>query len=163
MLISGLTLLHWCCKMSVVLAKIIERVAGVDLARKAHYDRNPLVICEFYAVSLGAHGTTTRYTYTVPASRKAVHCAIMANIQDQIGTAGKKCVAGFDLSTDGGSTWKRYARLDYYETGVPCSRPLSVTLTFYLLAGHKVRVVTYNNDTVNHHFYLSTTLLEFDE
>lgn len=48
------------------------RVASLGVARPAYYDRNAASINGNYGATVGPHTGTTRFTYTVPASKKCL-------------------------------------------------------------------------------------------
>ncbi len=56
------------------------RITNPGQARAYPQDRNPLTINQLYSATVAPHGVTTRWTYTVPASRKAQMESVLARI-----------------------------------------------------------------------------------
>jgi hypothetical protein len=68
---------------------------GGQQNRTEWYDRAPSIILNQYAATIAPHVATTRWTYTVPAGRKAlVESAFASMITDTVGApAGNRNVA----------------------------------------------------------------------
>ena len=129
--------------------------------RQAYYDRNMALIVESYAATIGSHTWTTRWTYTVPSGKKAQHNVLYESVAVGIATAGRRAVVDHQISTDGGSTWKRISFLGHDEiSGFLTAQ--TVTATFILEAGHMIRGMTDHDDTINHAMCVASTLVEFD-
>lgn len=129
-----------------------------DIARKAEYDRTPTPQAFVNYTAMGA-GTplTERWRYTVPTGKKAMHNVIfgLANLTPATYTAG----AAWELSLNGGASWNRYGDLVHW-TGAYTY--FTITVTFYMIAGHIVRGLSYNDDTTSHGVKVGSLFLEFD-
>jgi len=134
-----------------------------DMARKAPYDRNVEVKVSFYSALVAAHGSTIRWTYTVPANHTAILTNIYFSASTVIATAGKRCV--MDIRTEavlGGGLFQKICGLVHYSTTAYVTSNTWSTNVIGI-AGAIFRGYTDNNDTVSHYMTNNGTFIEFDE
>lgn len=131
-----------------------------DMARKAYYDRNLLVVANNYEGSLAAHTDTVRWTYTVPDGKKAIHGIFAGEVSTKIDTDTKFAQSWAGVTPFGGAFAKVFivmlSVLDLF------SISKVVTATFALTEGDVVQGKTKNTDTVAHWLQVASIVSEFD-
>lgn len=133
-----------------------------DMARKAYYDRNSsLVVQKYTTSSVGSHANTDRWTYTVPADRKALHSVLHGSIDVDVATADKWLTVRWHAMEFGGE-WSRFAAVVHTKAD-GLSSTMTVTATFALNEGDAIKLVTFSDDTVNHGMRGTSLFTEFDE
>lgn len=56
------------------------KLGSLSAARPQYYDRNAASISGNYGATVGPHGATTRFTYTVPAGKKCIAEAVFSSV-----------------------------------------------------------------------------------
>jgi len=132
-----------------------------DMARKAYYDRNPIVIIRAWDGYVGPHTFTQRWSYTVPSGRKAMFAIYHHHIRYDIETPERMAYCNNRVSIAGAAA-KTFAQtvLGY---GMGFSISDSVGVPFLLKAGDVVTGNTGIDDTRYHSMIITGLLTEFDE
>jgi len=131
-----------------------------DMARGHYYDRNAASIVKNWGGSIPAgSGWTQRWSYTVPAGKKAMHTLLYDLVGTAIATAGTRVLIRRILTRDAVSTEFNY--FAHWSTTDPF-KYLTLTAEALFLAGDVVSCETNNNDTVAHLGTMTSLLVEFD-
>lgn len=131
-----------------------------DMARKAFYDRNPILIRQIWWGLVSSHNWTQRWSYTVPSGKKAMHYVMTQSVEIAIVTDGRLCKMSHQTEVSGVS-YGFAEPAHWYGKGYATN--IVENIIFALNAGNKVKAFTYHNDTVSHNFTLASLILEFDE
>jgi len=134
-----------------------------DMARKAPYDRNATNITNSLIIdaNYGAHGSTTRMTYTVPTNKILLLTYYFSQIVTAIATAGKEAICYSQIKPSGGSG-RTVVSNGHYSMVIP-RLTLSSPTPSYLFEGDQLLMRTYSNDTIGHLFSATHTAIVFDE
>jgi len=130
------------------------------MARLANYDRNALPQIFSFTASLPNHGWTLRWTYTVPANKKAFHCILADAILVAINVAGNYC----DIMRQVNSIVvgvNQISRLVHFST-TDYAKAQTITAEFFLRAADYVSCYSTNTDNINHSFAGGSIFMEFD-
>jgi hypothetical protein len=140
------------------------RVFNLGVSRPAWYDRGPLEKGQYYqGVAVAPHGGTTRWTYTVPAARKAYIEACFADIM-RITAAGvvSLATATFVCTLNGAQTSVLGSALLFNNTLGTFDKVI-VNGTITLLAGSVIAAQTSDASTGGTNNYdVSYKATEFD-
>jgi hypothetical protein len=133
-----------------------------DMARKELYDRNADAVIQFYSATLGSHGNTTRWSYTVPANHITFTSLIFLHLYILIATAGRVCTHRVNVTPSGGG-----AKIIAYDAwtataGNYANSTFTYSAPSYLFAGDNINYQTTHNDTASHTFAGSCSMVEFD-
>lgn len=144
----------------------VTPAAGADLAREHYYDRNPsVVIYEYHISNITNHSFTVRWTYTVPANRKALHGIWFAESYRTVVAAAASINSSIECSNDAGSTYYKIAKCLHFNGSVPAFETnITLTASFTLVESDILRGFTSHNDTGVVHGHTTTSILtEYDE
>lgn len=126
-----------------------------DLETMMLYDRGMSKITNFYIASLAAHGDTTRYTYTVPANRRALWELVYA--YTELPTAGALALITITINGVRSLRWTVESAITLRK-----DRTINWSGGIWLTAGDVLIMQTYSNSTGNVAFEVGTVLSEFD-
>jgi hypothetical protein len=139
------------------------RLTQAFSGRPNYYDRAPLQAMQAFDGTVGPHGATTRWTYTVPAGRKA-------NIESLAGMIRRQTVAGtpalFQNSAQytpfGGSVKIRY-NLANNSNAVDGGQNYNIGVAGTMLAGDALAMTTIDGSTTGTVEYVcSAGIFEYD-
>jgi len=132
-----------------------------DMARKAHYDRNPTTVFKRYGGTVPA-GTawTQAWSYTVPTGKKVFINPCFLYIIGPIQTSGRIVATTFQAYDAVAALWSdlAYVRL---KNGEPFIAE-TIQEQFYASAGAEFRGMYRNQDTTSHWITNTVHFMEFD-
>jgi len=138
--------------------------AGPQASRLAWYDRNPSISVQNYANSgVAPHALTVRWSYTVPAGKKAFVETISARlVRDAAATTAGLASIYVAVLPYGGS-WTPLLRIAVLSNGVGDRDGGEIGQSVILKAGDGLRAETYDTSTGGTLFYsVSAKITEFD-
>jgi len=117
------------------------------VARPEWYDRNPIHRLYGYSGNLAPHSVTTRWTYTVPAGKKAfLELAAVHHIKTAAATTVVNSYSSILITPSGGSLTELIAA-QIYTNAVGDKDRAETGHAAVLLAGDIIQFNTYNGDT----------------
>lgn len=112
------------------------------LSRPLYYDRQQSAIAQAFSVFAGAHGSTVRQSYTVPANRAAFIEALWAIIlRTGAPTSADFFTETFSYTPNGGGTIT-IEQMAGFTAATAVVGPLSLTSFGYMASGDLLQVVT---------------------
>jgi hypothetical protein len=134
-------------------------------ARPQWFDRNPTSIIKAYNNTLAPHGATERWTYTVPANRRALIELLQCGAK-RISVAGTPAAVQVyvKVTPNGGSdTYTLYADLTSADNAIGSKEALSSQGTIALEAGDLIHGSTSDGSTTGTvEYVLTAKITEFD-
>jgi len=135
------------------------------VARPAWYDRNPVVAGHSYFAVTGPHTYTTRFTYTVPAGKKAMVEVMHANVKRVTApTTGGYAGIYFAFTPSGGTlTIILRAELTSADAAAKDKESASIGSSMTLKAGDTIDAATQDLSTGGTIYYgIDMKITEFD-
>ena len=150
---------------TVDLISLITEITEIKKVRGLHwYDRNPIGVVKRYEANAVPHGLTTRWTYTVPANKKAFVETLCCNLtRVTVATAVGIVEAYISWAETAIATSYSMLKGVLFTNVIGDKDRASIGHGFILLEGHTIRGVTADastDGTVN--FHLATKITEFD-
>lgn len=140
------------------------RVFNLGTARPQWYDRGPIAIGQLYAVNgVAPHAQTTRWTYTVPASRKALIEVSQVSIARD-GAAGAASTSYATITTTGVTNAQPiFSFTQQVSNTLGTFAQSNVGTNALLLAGQSLTSTTQDNSTGGTNGYtVSAKITEYD-
>lgn len=134
------------------------------IARPTYYDRNPVAKAFTYdAAAVAPHAQTTRWTYTVPAGKKAqLQTSTFMLERDAAAAPAGYTRSQIVYTPSGGGNFAIYV-VEFVNAGVDANRSSNIGLGMTLLAGDQLISQTQDGSTGGSVAYVvGSTLQEFD-
>jgi len=134
------------------------------IARPAWYDRNPLVVWRQYSGALVApHSSTERWTYTVPAGKKAyLEVAFAYTTRRTTATTAAQLTIIVSFTPSGGTT-AAIMELSHWDNTLYISRTQNLAMSIVMLVGDTLNATTSDASTGGtNDFIITAKLTEFD-
>jgi len=133
------------------------------VARPDWYDRNPVVQNNYYTGVVVPHTETERWTYTVPAGKKAMveHLSLFMRRTTAPTTVGLAALIIYYRPSSGGETI--LCGIEFSDATAETYRALALGHNITMLAGDRLRAATFDLSTGGYVKYVAAAkVVEFD-